>query len=101
MPIPLSQFEIVPGSHKRWRSEEEYEAMSHYKGGGAVPRFVLTKYSDLPEMLPVALKAGQTIFWVGDLIHQGRMHPCVAKLPLFDPKALRYFFLIKRHGVRL
>ena len=57
------------------------------------------RYSDLPEMLPVDLKAGQTIFWeggkcnrnrhhslisgnisnrlrvLGDLIHRGRMHP--------------------------
>ena len=56
------------GSHKRWRSEEEYEAMSHYKGGGVGPKFGLTKYSDLPNMHPVALKAGQTIFW-GEPMH--------------------------------
>jgi hypothetical protein len=56
--------------------------MSHYKGGGPGPKFGLTKYSDLPEMLPVGLKAGQTIFWEGDLIHRGSMHPGVERATL-------------------
>jgi hypothetical protein len=42
--------------------------MSHYKGGGVGPKFGLTRYSDLPNMHPVALKAGQTIFW-GEPVH--------------------------------
>ncbi len=49
--------------------------MSHYKGGGLGPTFGLTKYSDLPDMLSVQLRAGQTIFWDGDLIHRGMMAP--------------------------
>lgn len=56
--------------------------MSHYKGGGAGPTFGLTKFSALPNMLPVFLKAGQTIFWDGDLIHRGMMNPDVERATL-------------------
>lgn len=56
--------------------------MSHYKGGAAGPIFGLTKYSELPEMLPVQLRAGQTIFWDGDLIHRGMMSPGVERATL-------------------
>ena len=56
--------------------------MSHYKGGGPGPKFGLTKFSDLPGMLPVALKAGQTNFWDGDLIHRGMMSPGVERATL-------------------
>ena len=56
--------------------------MSHYKGGGAGPKHGLTKYSDLPNMLAVPLKAGQTIFWEGDLIHRGSMKPGVERCTL-------------------
>ena len=73
-------FEIVPGSHRRWRSEQEFECLSSYRGiakpGG------LTKFSPLPGMLAVPLKAGQTMFWDGDLIHRGRMKPDVERLTL-------------------
>ena len=56
--------------------------MSHYKGEGAGPKHGLTKYSDLPNMLAVPLKAGQTIFWEGDLIHRGSMRPGVERCTL-------------------
>ena len=56
--------------------------MSHYKGGGEGPKHGLTKYSDLPNMLAVPLKAGQTIFWEGDLIHRGSMRPGVERCTL-------------------
>ena len=83
-------FEIVPGSHRRWRSPEEFECMSHYKGAGGGgktegdggPMYGLTKYSPLPEMVAVQLKAGQTMFWDGDLIHRGRMEPSIERLTL-------------------
>lgn len=56
--------------------------MSHYKGGVTGPKFGLTKFSELPEMLPVQLRAGQTIFWDGDLIHRGMMSPDVERATL-------------------
>ena len=79
-------FELVPGSHRRWRTEQEFESMSHYRGKytdtGGGPKFGLTKFSALPEMLAVPLQAGQTMFWDGDLIHRGSMQPGIERLTL-------------------
>ena len=83
--LDSNAFEIVPGSHRRWRTAQELEAMSHYKGKYAEdsgPKFGLSKYSALPQMLAVPLKAGQTMFWDGDLIHRGAMLPEVERLTL-------------------
>eukprot|EP01051_Picozoa_sp_SAG22_P005967 SAG22_NODE_373_length_11549_cov_12.592052_7_plen_365_part_00 len=80
--VDSDDFECVPGSHRRWRSEQEFETMSHYKGGGAGPQHGLTKYSDLPGQMAVRLKAGQTVFWDGDLIHRGSMRPARERLTL-------------------
>jgi|EP01047_Picozoa_sp_COSAG01_P004307 ectoine hydroxylase-related dioxygenase (phytanoyl-CoA dioxygenase family) len=84
--LDSSAFELVPGSHRRWRTAEEFESMSHYKGKyareGAGPNFGLTKFSELPNMLAVPLRAGQTMFWDGDLIHRGSMLPDIERLTL-------------------
>lgn len=51
---------IVPGSHRRFRTDEEKECLM--EGG----------QGELPGGLRIDLKKGQTIFWNGNTIHRGR-----------------------------
>ena len=51
---------IVPGSHRRFRTDEEKECLM--EGG----------QGELPGGLRIDLKEGQTIFWNGNTIHRGR-----------------------------
>lgn len=51
---------IVPGSHRRFRTDEEKECLVN---GGQ---------GELPDGLRIDLKKGQTIFWNGNTIHRGR-----------------------------
>ena len=88
-------FELVPGSHKTFRTEREKEAMLHYNGLGEGNKFGLTKESPLcarsdippplsgpspalraerwadgrgrPGGIRAVLKAGQTMFWYATL----------------------------------
>lgn len=51
---------IVPGSHRRFRTDEEKECLLN---GGQ---------GELPGGLQIVLEKGQTIFWNGNTIHRGR-----------------------------
>ncbi len=51
---------IVPGSHRRFRTDREKECLM--KGG----------QGELPGGLRIDLEKGQTIFWNGNTIHRGR-----------------------------
>ncbi len=51
---------IVPGSHRRYRTDEEHRCL--VEGG----------QGELPGGLQIVLKKGQTIFWNGNTIHRGR-----------------------------
>jgi hypothetical protein len=77
-------FELVPGSHKRFRTEQEKEAMLDYNGLGAGKTYGLTKESPLPGGIRAALKAGQTMFWDGDMIHRGVYRPNTERLTLHN-----------------
>lgn len=77
-------FELVPGSHKRFRTEQEKEVMLHYNGLGVGTTYGLTKESPLPGGIRAALKAGQTMFWDGDTIHRGVYRPNVERLTLHN-----------------
>ena len=51
---------IVPGSHRRYRTEQEKECLVN---GGQ---------GELPEGRQIVLEKGQTIFWNSNTIHRGR-----------------------------
>ena len=51
---------IVPGSHRRYRTEREREVLINDQQG------------EIPGALQIELKRGQTIFWNGNGIHRGR-----------------------------
>ncbi len=51
---------IVPGSHRRFRTDQEKECLVN---GGR---------GELPGGLQIVLEKGQTIFWNGNTIHRGR-----------------------------
>jgi len=50
---------IVPGSHRRYRTEREREVLINARQG------------DIPGALEIVLKRGQTIFWNSNGIHRG------------------------------
>ena len=52
---------VIPGSHKRYRTDYERECL------------VNTKFADIRGQHVVELKKGQTMFWDGNLIHRGRV----------------------------
>ena len=52
-------FRIVPGSHRRYRTEEEADVLAN------------RRKDDLSQELTVELKRGQTVFWTGRSIHRG------------------------------
>ena len=56
-----TSLELVPGSHLRYRTETEWDTMS----GG--------RDEELRDERVVELRAGQTLFWNGKLIHRSRM----------------------------
>ena len=96
--LPDSTFEIVPGSHTRWRTEQERAVLGHYNGepgtaantgepgGGG-----LTQHSELDDGIAVDLLPGQCLFWNGDTIHRGANLAAVERRTLacaydaFDP----------------
>ena len=51
---------IVPGSHNRYRTDEERRVLKE------------DKKADLPGQAQVVLKRGQTLFWNGKICHRGR-----------------------------
>lgn len=51
---------LVPGSHRRYRTEREREAM------------IDNPYADIPGQRRISLQRGQTLFWSGNGIHRGR-----------------------------
>ena len=53
---------IVPGSQRRYRTEQEREVLISNRGVG-----------DIPGAKQIKLKRGQTIFWNGNTIHRGVM----------------------------
>ena len=75
-------FEIVPGSHRRFRTESEKECLMDFNGLGPGKTRGLTAQDDLPGSVRVALKAGQTMFWDGDTIHRGNIRPNQERLTL-------------------
>jgi len=61
---------IVPGSHRRYRTAYERECLHH------------TRHADIPGQETIELKAGQTAFWCGNLIHRGMMKKDVDRMTL-------------------
>ena len=53
--------QIVPGSHKRYRTAHERRCLLE------------ERHDDISGQYAVPLKAGQTAFWSGNLIHRGVM----------------------------
>ncbi len=62
--------QIVPGSHKRYRTPHERRCLLE------------ERHDDIPGQYAVPLKAGQTAFWSGNLIHRGVMKKDVERLTL-------------------
>ena len=62
--------QIVPGSHKRYRTAHERRCLLE------------ERHDDIPGQYVVPLKAGQTAFWTGNLIHRGVMKKDVERLTL-------------------
>ena len=52
---------VVPGSQKRYRTDHERDCLLN------------TRHEDIPGQKVIALKAGQTAFWSGNIIHRGIM----------------------------
>ncbi|MBT5589238.1 MAG: hypothetical protein HOJ45_14665 [Gemmatimonadetes bacterium] len=69
---------LVPGSHLRYRTEQEHEALTN------------DHFADLPEARQIVLKKGQTVFWNGNTIHRG----C---LPAAAPERLAVMGALVRH----
>src|SRR5262245_2444155 len=61
---------LVPGSHRRYRTAHESECLRH------------TRHTDIPGQQTIELKAGQTAFWSGSLIHRGIMKKGVERMTL-------------------
>lgn len=51
--------QIVPGSHKRYRTEHERSCLLE------------TRNEDIPEQYTIQLSAGEAVFWNGNSIHRG------------------------------
>jgi hypothetical protein len=65
-------FEIVPGSHLRWRTEQERAVIGHYNGDLSTATAAgLTMHSELDGGVVVHAEPGDCIFWNGDCIHRG------------------------------
>ena len=56
---------LVPHSQRRYRTDEEREAL------------VVNRYMDIAEMENLMLKRGQTLFWDGNTIHRGILPPAL------------------------
>ncbi len=54
-----SCLQLVPGSHRRYRTEEERD------------RLLKNRHADISTQKVMHLKAGQTIFWNGNAVHRG------------------------------
>ena len=65
-----SCLEIVPGSHKRYRTAHERRCLLE------------DRHDDIPGQYAVPLKAGQAMFWTGNLLHRGVMKKDVERLTL-------------------
>lgn len=70
---------LVPGSHKRYRTEEERHAL------------VTDKHVELSGMKNVVLKRGQTLFWDGNTIHRGIMPSSLKERLVLAGGLCRYF----------
>ncbi len=57
-----SRLQLVPGSHARYRTDEERECL------------VNGSKADISAQKVIHLKAGQTIFWDGNTVHRGIYH---------------------------
>lgn len=62
--------QIVPGSHKRYRTAHERKCLLE------------ERHDDIPGQYAVPLKAGQTAFWSGNLLHRGVMTKDLERLTL-------------------
>ena len=51
---------LVPGSHRRYRTERERKAM------------IDNPFADIPGQRRISLQRVQTLFWSGNVIHRGR-----------------------------
>ncbi len=51
--------QLVPGSHRRYRTDEERECL------------LKNRHADISTQKVINLKAGQTIFWSGNAVHRG------------------------------
>ncbi len=54
-----SCLQLVPGSHRRYRTDEERD------------RLLKNRHADISTQEVMHLKAGQTIFWSGNAVHRG------------------------------
>lgn len=64
--------QLVPGSHKRYRTAHERQCLLEKE----------MRNADIPGQYTVSLKAGQTAFWSGNTIHRGVMKKDVERLTL-------------------
>lgn len=64
--------QLVPGSHKRYRTAHERHCLLEKE----------MRNADIPGQHTVSLKAGQTVFWSGNTIHRGVMKRDVERLTL-------------------
>jgi Phytanoyl-CoA dioxygenase (PhyH) len=61
---------LVPGSHRRYRTAYERECLQQ------------RRHADIPGQETIELKAGQTAFWCGNLIHRGIVKKNVERMTL-------------------
>ena len=61
---------VIPGSQKRYRTHREWEAMSN------------SRAEDLPGAETIHLRAGETVFWNGNIIHRACHRPDRERLTL-------------------
>ena len=62
--------QVVPESQRRYRTAHERECL------------INTRHEDIPGQQAIDLKAGQTAFWNGNIIHRGVMRKDVERLTL-------------------
>ena len=61
---------VIPGSQNRYRTQREFEAMSN------------SRAEDLPGAKTIHLRAGETVFWNGNIIHRACHRPERERLTL-------------------
>ena len=74
---PDSCLQLIPGSHRRYRTEREREVLFGKTEAGEG-----RSNEDLPGQYTIELRPGQTVFWNGNTIHRGVYQAGVSRLTL-------------------